>query len=85
MKISKQDFIDETMKHKDKYSEAMLSDFIDYWTETDFKGNKMRWQGQKFFEVGKRLATWYKNSLKFNHPSNNNYAPINDYLKNRGY
>lgn len=35
-----------------------LTKFVSYWTEQDSKG-KMRYESQKFFEVKKRLATWF--------------------------
>jgi len=35
-----------------------IKKFISYWTETNQRG-KQRWQGQKFFDVSRRLATWF--------------------------
>lgn len=37
-----------------------LWEFIKYWKETSAKG-KERWQGQKFFDVKRRVGTWFKN------------------------
>lgn len=54
-----------------KYSSEMLNSFFSYWTEKNEKGIKMRFEMQKVFEVGKRLATWQKNENK-NFKSNNN-------------
>lgn len=46
------------------YSEVVveqeLHKFVSYWRETNNKG-KEKWQGQKFFEVKRRLATWFSN------------------------
>ena len=39
--------------------------FIAYWTELNPSGSKMRFEGEKYFDVGKRLATWEKNESKF--------------------
>jgi len=35
-----------------------MTKFIRYWTELNASGKKQRWQTEKTFEVGKRLATW---------------------------
>ena len=39
--------------------------FISYWTEPNTKG-KMRWQCEKFFDVKRRLATWFKRAEEYN-------------------
>ena len=36
-------------------------DFIDYWTESG--GNKMRFEKEKVFDVGRRLSRWSKNNF----------------------
>lgn len=38
-----------------------LVKFISYWTERNKSGTKVRWQLEKTFEVGRRLATWFRN------------------------
>ena len=45
----------------EKYSREMLNDFYSYWTEMNEGGKKMRFEMQKVFDVGRRLATWAKN------------------------
>lgn len=42
----------------ESYAKMELAKFIGYWTETNAKG-KMRWENEKFFEVKRRLATWF--------------------------
>lgn len=37
--------------------------FFDYWTEGDGTG-RMRFQAQKFFDVGRRMDTWRRNDEK---------------------
>jgi hypothetical protein len=37
-----------------------LWEFIKYWKEPNTKG-KERWQGQKFFDIKRRIGTWLKN------------------------
>jgi len=36
--------------------------FVSYWTEKSRSGKKVRWEDQKFFDIGKRMGTWMKNS-----------------------
>ena len=36
----------------------MLNNFVNYWTEKNKSGTKMRFELEKVFEVSKRLATW---------------------------
>lgn len=45
-------------------AEAELKKFISYWTESNQHGKK-RWQGEKFFDIKRRLATWFQNAKKF--------------------
>ena len=43
-----------------KYGRDMLNDFFAYWTERSENGKKMRFEMEKVFNVGRRLATWRK-------------------------
>ena len=40
--------------------EEELENFKGYWTETNSSG-KERWQGEKYFDIKRRLNTWFKN------------------------
>ncbi|MBO0323507.1 hypothetical protein J0X14_14455 [Muricauda sp. CAU 1633] len=52
-----------------KYSDEMISDFIGYWTELDRKKkNVMRFEGEKYFSMGRRLGRWAKNEKQWNTP-----------------
>lgn len=62
----KEAFKESISKHKNDYSSEMLNDFWRYWTEMNDNGNQMRFEKQKTFGVGNRLATWKKNESKFN-------------------
>ena len=42
-----------------------LAKFISYWTEPDKHGKKVRWQGEKYFDIRRRLTTWFSNVAKF--------------------
>lgn len=54
------------------YTEEMLEEFIDYWTETNKSKTKFRYELQKTFDISRRLKTWNKNDKKFNKDKNNN-------------
>lgn len=46
----------------EKYGKVMLREFFDYWTERSTDGKDiLRFQGEKFFDLSRRLATWKKN------------------------
>ena len=65
---SKESFINRVNEFKDKLDNQYEA-FIGYWTEENEKG-KMRFQDQKFFDVGRRIGTWTKNSKNFQPISN---------------
>lgn len=47
-------------KHPNKYPKLMYLAFAKYWTETGgVRKIKMRFEDQKFFEISRRLATWF--------------------------
>jgi hypothetical protein len=52
-------------EYKDKYPREMLNEFFLYWTESSqTKKERLRYQDEKYFDVGRRLATWSKNASK---------------------
>ena len=51
--------------------ENQVVNFIEYWTETDLKGKKMRFESEKFFDPKRRFAT-YERLLKQWHPEETN-------------
>ena len=70
-------FKNSVLQFKNKYPETMLYEFINYWTEKS-KSGIMRYENEKFFEISKRLATWYKNQKSFKKTNNQN----NEYEEN---
>jgi len=42
-----------------------LNKFNAYWNEPSKSGTKVRWQGEKFFDIQRRLHTWFSNVDKF--------------------
>ena len=46
-------------------AEAEVKKFVSYWTEPNKSGTKVRWEGEKFFDIRRRLGTWFGNAGKF--------------------
>lgn len=56
----------ENCKNSIKTSdEKLLGVFIAYWTEVSKNGKKMRFEGEKYFELQKRFATFERNQLNY--------------------
>jgi len=47
-------------------SDVMLVHFIDYWTESNEGGRKMKFEMQKTFDIGRRLVKWRDNDKEWN-------------------
>jgi hypothetical protein len=59
-------FKSEVFEFLEKYPEAMLDKFCNYWTEKNPSKTKMRYELQKTFEISRRLFTWANNDKEFN-------------------
>ncbi len=46
-------------------AEAEVGKFVAYWTEPNKSGTRVRWQAQKFFDIRRRLATWFGRISQF--------------------
>jgi hypothetical protein len=44
----------------------MMEEFIEYWTEHNDGGHKMRFEKEKTWNTNGRLRRWMKNDTKFN-------------------
>lgn len=53
-------FKNEVFAHS-QFSKELLSDFFNYWSETDRDKKLMKHENQDFFEIDKRLEKWKKN------------------------
>lgn len=51
-------FYETLVPYVEKYSKDMIRNFYDYWVEPNKNKTKLRFEGQKFFDVSRRLATW---------------------------
>ena len=54
-------FLRKVSEFAEQYNKDMRIDFADYWTESG--GNKMRFEKEKVFDIGRRLARWSKNNF----------------------
>ena len=41
---------------------ALIDGFIDYWTEKNTNGKKMKFEMQQTFDINRRLKNWKKNA-----------------------
>jgi hypothetical protein len=55
---SKKELYDGCCLFLSKYPKDMVRRFYDYWTELNHSKTKIRYDLQRTFELGKRLATW---------------------------
>ena len=76
LEVRKQEFSSSVHKYSE-ISKNMRNDFISYWTETNHKGKKMRWEMERTFEPKRRLTTWKNNN--FNNGQKNGYVSDADY------
>ena len=45
------------------FDAVMLDDFADYWTESNPKGKKLKFELQKTFDIARRLKKWSSNNF----------------------
>jgi hypothetical protein len=75
VKKRKEAFAHTLTPFKEKYGSIMLKAFYDYWTEPNKSKTKLRFEGQAFWDLSKRLNTWNsrekKDFIKTQTPSKN--------------
>ena len=64
------EFKQRVYEYQHRYPPNTLNDFIDYWTERNPKGVKMRFEFQKIFDLPRRLATWARKEQEYNFEKN---------------
>ena len=76
-------FYNRLIDYVDKYGAQMVREFYDYWTESNATGAKMRFEMEKVFDVGRRLATWANRDKQFNTEKNGqrNYQTATERLR----
>ena len=82
-------FIDMLSAFVTENNQEMCNDFLRYWTETSLKSDKMRFEMEKVFDVGRRLSTWARNQNKFGsdpakNTSNDLYANVMKQINGTG-
>lgn len=79
--------IDWIAENPSKYPKLMYNEFAKYWIERSIstKKIKLRFEDQPYFEIGRRLGTWFKNVkpdvLKEYWEQEANTATVNDLFK----
>lgn len=63
-------FKQELSLYVSKYGSTMISEFYDYWSELNKSGTKMRFEGEKTWELKKRLTRWANNNKKYGNRNN---------------
>lgn len=73
---------------KEKYPEtdveAELEKFVAYWSEKDNDTQQQRWQGQQYFELTKRLPTWFELAKQYNKGEQKQDFVVLDFSKKNG-
>ena len=54
------------------YGDEMISEFCDYWTESNDQGKKLRFEFQKTWSLQRRLKTWSQRSKAYKQYQNAN-------------
>ena len=76
--IRAQEFREEV--YMSNLSTDLCDEFCEYWTETNPKGTKMKFEMQKTFDIKRRLSRWAKNDKKWNKTKTSKIdAQINNY------
>ena len=57
------EFRHAAQSYQSDYSQELINAFCDYWTESKPNGKKMKFEMQKTFDIGRRLATWERNNF----------------------
>jgi len=60
-----QRLITERGEGSDVFIRREVANFIGHWTERTAGGKKQRWELERTFELGRRLATWLRNAEKW--------------------
>lgn len=58
MEIRKKDFYNSLIPYADRYGQAMINEFYEYWSEENTSKTKMRFELQKTWETSRRLSRW---------------------------
>lgn len=59
-------FKSEIFEFKSRYSDKMLNDFFDYWSEWNKSNTMMKFEMQKTWDLNRRLKRWANNDFNSN-------------------
>lgn len=65
-------FYESLKPYLDDYGKEMLREFYDYWSEPNKSKSKMRFEGEKTWDIGRRLKRWSNNNFEKNGKSSKN-------------
>lgn len=54
-----------------QYDKVLIEKFYDYWTEPTKSGTKCKYELERTWDTGRRLARWFENEDKFKKPIQN--------------
>ncbi len=57
--------------YSNQYDKELIQKFYDYWTEPTKSGTKCKYELERTWDTGRRLARWFENQDKFNKPIQN--------------
>lgn len=82
LEIAKIWLLDSVNEFLFKYDQKMIDAFFDYWTEPTKSLTKCKYQLEKTWDTGKRLARWKNNEDRFNNkPHQNGNEPKPDKIQ----
>lgn len=58
-------------EYSNQYDKTLIEKFYDYWTEPTKSGTKCKYELERTWDTGRRLARWFENQDKFNKPIQN--------------
>lgn len=65
LEARKKDFYDSLRPFVGKYPKGMVREFYDYWSEMNKSCTAMRYEGERTWELSKRLARWANNAKDY--------------------
>ena len=83
LELRRQRFVDALLPFAARYSQEMITQFAEYWTEPNRSNTRMRFELQRTWNTSLRLARWARNDYAFNTPNPNSYNHDNNYNTHR--